>query len=144
MSRYLYILLIVMFYAFHIQAQNALSLYSNLRTKRIPVSGDTIRIDTLSLMPGTLTLENGTDIYPAGHYYIDESSARLAWKKRPEVDSITARYKVLPYDLSKAFFHKDFKKIDSIPEIDINPFVYSPYSHQYDPFDFGKLDYNGS
>lgn len=111
---------------------------SNLQQRRIPVRQSILRLDTLSLEPGSVTIP-GVDTTA---YRIDYFRAELQWIQPPARDSVEIRYRRLPLNLAGRRFHKDRKLIDSA------------ISFRYDsrqaggtstPFvEFNSLNYTGS
>jgi hypothetical protein len=69
------------------------------------MASDTLRIDTLSLMPGTLIIRFKDSPLSDSLYNIDYGSSTLIFKDAP--DSLALEYRVLPFDLSKRYAHKD-------------------------------------
>lgn len=122
------------------QAPRTETPLSNLRKKTISISGDTLRLDSLSIIPNTFTIAG----IPDSLYSIDLVNARLTWKQRPPVDSITIQYRVFNTRLNAAVKRMDY---DSV----INYFIGKPFTPNYagvgqanDFFNFGTINYNGS
>ena len=80
---------------------------SNLRKKRIPVVADTIRIDTLSVIPKTFFIESFSD----SAYSFDHVNALLKWKIIPSADSVTIVYRVFPYKLNSVVQRMNFDSV---------------------------------
>ncbi len=112
---------------------------SNLRKKLLPVSSDTLLIDTLSIVPETFSIENidSTD------YLLDIYNAWLIWKKKPEKKMVYVSYRVFPGKFIPVYQRLRFDSIS-------NNFLSSPVSGnrlagiQNSIFDFGNINYNGS
>lgn len=111
---------------------------SNLRKKTLLVAGDSLHIDTLSIVPNSFAITNvsSTD------YVVDFSKAMLLWKKKPVSLSVEVSYRVMPLFLSAQNRHLSF---DSI----MNRFLVSGdkltgRSSSQRPFDFGRVKSNGS
>lgn len=116
------------------------SALSNLRSKQIPVTVGIIRIDSLSLVPGTFHILN----VPPSQYSLDEVNATLLWLVKPVSDSIAISYRVFPYKLNAVArrFNYDSIRNNFMTE---RPFVYRSSSKQRSAlFDFGDINYNGS
>lgn len=100
---------------------------SNLRNKNIIPDHDTVPLDTLSIIPGTVSIKNlkGEKVDSA-LYKIDYVNALLlrspAQKGR---DSLRISYKVFPYLFSKKYQHKDVSRIQ-------NNQYGEPYVYTYD------------
>jgi hypothetical protein len=69
---------------------------SNLRKKLIEVKADSIRLDTLSIIPGTLSV---TEVDTA-FYRLDFVQSMLYWKQRPPTAMVAVTYRVFPYKLN--------------------------------------------
>ncbi|HYV95125.1 MAG TPA: hypothetical protein VE978_25340 [Chitinophagales bacterium] len=134
----------VIFFSYH---ENSFAQQlSNFRTKSFPVSSDTLTIDTLSIIPGSVIVEakKGSNILTAENYSLDEWKGILVWKKKPSLDTIVISYRVLPVALSKNYFHKSFATLNKSDSIRNQPIIYSPEELSGKQTPFGGLDYNGS
>jgi hypothetical protein len=122
------------------KAQINPSTLSNLRTKFIAVKAGVTSLDTLSLVPGTLQVEN---VLP-GKYTIDEVNATLSWVEQPAVDSVKISYRVFRSRLNAVTQRFNFDSIRNNFILE-KPFVYKYNNKQNNPlFDFGDINYNGS
>jgi hypothetical protein len=119
-------------------AQQSPSL-SNLRKKLLPLTSDTLYLDTLSIVPGTFFMQ-GVD---SSDYILDIFNARLTWKKRPATDSVTVSYRVFPGKFNTVYQRMRF---DSISNHFLSPpaVVEDRGGLQNSIFDFGNISYNGS
>ncbi len=112
----------------------------NAQTIRtIPVTNDTVRLDSNSLVPGTFKI-NGLD---TSTYEIDEVNALLIWKKKPQIDSVSVHYSVLPFNLRKRYFNKDLNDYKRTKTGAKNPFKYQAAAVNENP-GFSQLDKQGS
>ena len=68
----------------------------NLRFRQMAVKGDSLRLDTLSIIPGSVQIK---DII-AADYQIDLVNAILVWNRKPVFDSIQISYRVFPFKLN--------------------------------------------
>jgi hypothetical protein len=113
---------------------------SNLRQKQLLLRGDSLRIDSLSLVPGTLRIEG----VPDSTYRLDIVRSMLYWKTKPAADSVQLRYRVFPYRLNAVAKHLDY---DSIRHFSyLRPFDFNEGKGEEPKglFNFGNLQYNGS
>jgi hypothetical protein len=113
---------------------------SNFRQKTFILKGDTLHIDTLSIIPRTLIISR----VPHSDYRLDFVNAMVYFIKHPESDTVYLSYRVFPYKLNPIAQHINF---DSIVNRDyIQPFTYAENnpSGQRGMFDFGSLKANGS
>ena len=121
-------------------AQKPVSALSNLRTKYINTRSTQVKLDTLSLFPTTVSIDN----VPADQYSVDAVNAILIWVKKPGVDSVLIRYRVFPYKLNAVSQHFNFDSIRN------NFLLQKPFTYKYGNrqnstlFDFGNINYNGS
>ena len=85
---------------FQSQAQfplgNEAAATSNLRKKIFLVKGDSLQLDTLSIIPTSFSIKN----IPDSTYRLDFVRAKLYWKARPMQDSIQVEYRVFPFLLN--------------------------------------------
>ncbi|HET9057131.1 MAG TPA: hypothetical protein VFN30_09830, partial [Chitinophagaceae bacterium] len=114
-------------------------VYSNLRQKKIVITDTLIKLDTLSIVPGTLAIKN----IPDSLYSVDYASATLKWLSALMFDSVMVSYRVFPFNLS--ILTKRFD-LDSIVKFSYTPPIFlNPYTNRGDKvFDFGNINYNGS
>lgn len=113
---------------------------SNLRKKIITASQTFVQLDTLSIIPRTLSMSG----IPDSLYHIDYVKAALTWKTRPPLDTIVVYYRVFPRRLDAAVNRMPY---DSI----MNNFIGQPFMPNYAGiaesesfFNFGSINYNGS
>lgn len=110
------------------------------RSFKIKVQTDTLILDSLSIVPGSFYID-GAD---SNSYIIDPLRSRLAWKSKPELDSVTIHYRSLPLNFYQRYFHKDAKKIET--NFAIKPWYYNATDAAGSKtfIDFGNVDYSGS
>lgn len=113
---------------------------SNLRQKTLRVDADSLQLDSTSIVPRTLSIQD----IPETDYRLDFINAILYWNKRPDADSVRITYRVFSYKLNPVARHMDY---DSL----LNRFYIKPFefNNQYDNqqrgiFDFGTLKAEGS
>ncbi|TAL60801.1 MAG: hypothetical protein EPN85_06390, partial [Bacteroidetes bacterium] len=87
---------------------------SNLRSKNIVLNKDTIRLDTLSLIHGTISLkkQNG-ELVDSSTYKIDYITALILPLPPQKGDTLRITYRVFPYFFPKKYQHKDIGKIQN-------------------------------
>src|ERR1051325_2572203 len=145
LKKYHFILLFSLLYAAFASAQSG----SNVHQKKIPLKSDTVQIDSLSLIPGTLEFETG--IIDTGDYHLDPAKGILTWNRKSltakniKGDSLGISYRTFPFNLTTATRHKDASLLLPTKKNVSNPFTYSPDSKPVnDIFNLGGLNKNGS
>ncbi len=121
---------------------------SNLRHKVFTTKSDTIFLDTLSIVPGTLQVQTGNSAAPldTNLYILKPYESKLIWKVKPVGDTIVRiSFRVYPFTLAGATYHKSYAAYVRATAASIShPFVYNPVEDDGKLIDFGSLDYNGS
>ena len=122
-----------------------------MREKKIALVSDTIVIDTLSLVPGTVTLLSAKgEAMDTTSYKTDYPKGEIIFFNRKTtngsyLDSITVQYRVFPFLFTKEIRHKDVSLIrpDLYGNHDI--FTYNPVKlSSGDVFKTDGLDKSGS
>jgi hypothetical protein len=118
--------------------QNTNLFLSNLKIKKIAVQ-DTIRIDSVSIEKNSFRIDdvdtNQYILFPYQHIAI--------WKNKPILDSITIRYRTLPFSLAKKYKHKQVNNLSTY--MGRNEAFYEMDAITNNTIvDFGNLDYAGS
>ncbi len=113
---------------------------SNLRQKTFTVGADSIKIDTISIVPNSFSVAY---VSPSD-YRLDFVKAVLYWKKKPPVETIIITYRVFPFQLNPV---AQRLRYDSV----MNNFYVKPFEFnngltnaQRGIFDFGTLKAEGS
>ena len=117
---------------FAFASSDAQELFSNFRKKNVPVSSDTIQLDTLSIIPGSIALTDSSgNIISTVLYSVKSESGILilspqffadsSFKKHPLIIS----YRVFPFLFSKTYQHKDINVFKPDESGRINPFIYT-------------------
>ncbi|HEY6062605.1 MAG TPA: hypothetical protein VIV35_03290, partial [Chitinophagaceae bacterium] len=116
------------------------NIQSNLHHKVFKVDADSIRIDSLSIVPNSFSIRD----VPGSDYRLDFAKAVLHWKKKPSVDSVTITYRAFPFQLNSVVQRMRY---DSV----MNNFYAKPFEfnagisdYQRGIFDFGTLKAEGS
>ncbi|MDP9231045.1 MAG: hypothetical protein M3O67_10315, partial [Bacteroidota bacterium] len=115
--------------------------HSNLKQKIVAVTNDSLLLDTVSIIPKTLSIVG----VPDADYRLDFVHAILYWNKKPATDSVKISYRVFPYKLNPVTQHMNFDSV--MNNFYAEPFEFNDnrnYNQQKGIFDFGNLNYNGS
>lgn len=114
---------------------------SNLRKKMVSTKQPAIVLDSMSIVPGTVSIAG----IPDSLFDIDFVNARLNWKQLPPMDSVLVRFRVFRTRLNAVVNRMQY---DSI----MNNFMGQPFVPDYvgagglsdNFFNFGNINYNGS
>jgi hypothetical protein len=113
---------------------------SNLRQKVFFIQADSLRIDTVSIIPNTFAAEG----VAADNYRLDFVNAVLYWNKRPGADSIRVTYRVFPFRLNPVVQRMSFDSIRNNLAITPYEFNREATDEQKGIFNFGTLRAEGS
>ncbi|MCF8465449.1 MAG: hypothetical protein K9G41_11440 [Flavobacteriales bacterium] len=118
---------------------------SNLRSRTIELTNDTIILDTLSIVPVSFNLKlNGAKL-DSTQYQLEWYSGKLIVAQNLIGSSVEASYRVFPSLYSKQTFNKDPSLIMDIRNVPQNPFSYTVQPSTSDQlFDLGSLSRSGS
>lgn len=113
---------------------------SNLFRKSFSTRENVIKLDSMSIVPGSVLVEGVSPFY----YRIDEVNATLTWLEKPAAENVTITYRVFPYRLNAVVRHFSY---DSIKNnfLSSTPFVFKYGARQTSPLtDFGNIKSEGS
>ena len=86
-------------------------LPKTLRSKVLFIYADTVRLDTLSIVPGSVKIINASGLLEKSHnFYFDYISSSFIISENADLyvgKFFTFEYRVFPDDFSKPLFHKD-------------------------------------
>ncbi len=130
----------------------------NLRVRSFQFPPDTLRLDTLSLIPGSLKawkvarpgfigprdFPDTVRLLEGADYYLIPASSQIIFKPGEKPDSLLAEYRVFPLDFSRRLAHKAREGLDTLDILE-NPYTYLPDRYgERSYLDMGGLDYSGS
>jgi hypothetical protein len=123
---------------------------SNLHSKPLELSRDTVQLDTLSLIPGSIILRfsNG-QLIDTSFYHIDHAKGLLIPDRKKIAaaghgDSISVSYRTFPFLFSQELKHKDLDRIKPDLFARNNPFSYDLEPKSDDIFRMDGLNKSGS
>lgn len=119
--------------------------FSSWREKPIVPKGDTIVLDTLSIVPGTFSLYENTTRIDSSQYTLDAPQAKVILKPTAPHTNLKVRYAVFPFLFTAEHAHKSQGEFTTSPDHANNPFLYRPgEAKAEDPFATGGLTKSGS
>lgn len=116
------------------------------RSVWLRVQSDTIRLDSLSVIPGSLQVFR-SDSLPVepGLWQLIEGGSSVVFKAPYPEDSLLFRYKVFPFDFGRIYFHKSAGIISLDEPSQLDPFLYRPFdSENAANTGFSSLNRSGS
>ncbi len=129
------------------QTQSATSTQTNKRYKIIIAPRDSIKLDSLSIIPDTWVLEKKQNGHTVGvdtsDYKIDFAKSILYLNPTIVNDSLTASFRVYPFAWPMSLAHKSRKDIGSFVNRQMQPVVIGQ-DGELNTFQFPGLTYNGS
>ncbi|MEI2737233.1 MAG: hypothetical protein V9F01_00440 [Chitinophagaceae bacterium] len=113
---------------------------SNLRQKTFKVEADSLKIDTISIVPNSFSVAY---VSPSD-YRLDFVKAVLYWKKKPDVETVLVTYRVFPFQLNPVAQRLSFDSV--MNNFYVKPFEFNKglTNAQRGIFDFGTLKAEGS
>ncbi|HET8964206.1 MAG TPA: hypothetical protein VFM99_09925, partial [Chitinophagales bacterium] len=116
----------------------------------LTVHSDTVLLDSLSIIPGTVSIATSSGIQlDTSLYKINYGDAKLIFnrqKMKPAVDadSLKISYKTFPYLFSAETKHKDLNRISADIQGRNDPFSYTLEAKNEDLFKMEGLNKSGS
>ena len=136
------VLITVLFFTIPVSAQVLPGTVpvSNLRHKSFRIASDTLQLDTLSIIPATIIVEN----ISGDAYQPDYINGRLVWKIKPLTDSVKISYRVFPFKLNYVAQRLNYDSIKT--SFYVTPFAFNNglSASQRGIFDFGTIKAEGS
>ena len=119
--------------------------FNNSRLKKIFVLSDTIKLDSLSIVPGTFVLKDSLGSFIDSNYYkIDLMNGVLIADKSKIKSVVIVSYNVFPVLFTKKYSHKDKSLIEPDFSGNYNPFTYVYKNTNSDIFKTDGLNKSGS
>lgn len=112
--RLIFITLFLCGYSIQTQAQ------TNLKQKYYFVKSDTLYLDTLSLIPGTVSITSKNNPLDSSSYKINYTLKAIIFKVKPS-DPIFVSYKSFPYNFEKSYYHQSTSLLTKDLSLPSNP-----------------------
>ncbi len=112
--------------------------------RRVVLDRDTVRLDSVSIAPGSLTLWLDSTAIDTAHFRVDPWHALLFRKKGAPSDTLIARYRSMPLLLAGPYRHKDPARLLNTSTERADPFKYIPGKKEEDPLGIQGLNKSGS
>lgn len=119
--------------------------WDNLRQQDLELSSDSIKLDSLSMVPSSQILRYGNGkIIPDSLYQIDHARSWLIIAPELKGKQISLSYRVLPIDLSRAYYHKSIEQIEMSDPGKYDYFTIKKEPQNDELFSINGLNKNGS
>lgn len=79
---------------------------SSNRNKIILYTGDTLKLDTLSILPGSLTIWSAASVLDSNLFEYDWMRSTLLFLAHPGSDTLTVTYKTIPFKLPTSYYNR--------------------------------------
>jgi hypothetical protein len=151
------LLLFLLFGSSALAAQN--DILSNWKTQIVTFKGDSILLDSLTIIPETIEIFNlkNSERLDSNFFYIKNSTIYFELQSglstsnadtnatnSPDSTSLKIKYRTLPYSLHQTFSNLDSTIIKRKSDGTYIGIDYSPFEQQRGLLDYKGLDYNGS
>lgn len=93
---------------------------TNLKQKYYFLRSDTLYLDSLSLIPGTVKIRAKNTLLDSNNYKINYPLKAIIFKQRP-IDPVSVSYKTFPYNFEKPFYHQSVSQLTKDLSLPINP-----------------------
>lgn len=114
---------------------------TNLRVQKLRVDTAAITLDSMSIVPGTFSIDG----VPDSTFLLDYVGALLKFNKLPATDSVTLRYRTFPAILTRPVYRYRFDSIvDFFKAAPVRPTDRYGSANKERFIDFGNLNYTGS
>ncbi len=119
---------------------------NNQHVGHLVVTGDTVLLDTLSLVPGSIKITTNSGLKIDSSFFKINYAESILILKRSQLntDSLTISYRTFPYLFSAPLKHKDLNRIKPDLFGNTNPFSYTITSKNDDIFKMEGLSKTGS
>lgn len=131
---------LIVFVTLTARAQTPAQKISNLRYKVFANTADSIRLDSLSIIPNTILIPG----VAADDYHLDFINSILYWKKKPIRDSIAISYRVFFYKLNAVTQRMRYDSI--MNNMSLTPYEFNNELTDAEKgiFNFGNIKAEGS
>lgn len=113
---------------------------SNGRQKTLKLRADSLQLDSLSIIPGSVHIAG----LPDSAFSIDAPKGLLRWRQRPQGDSVHITYRVFPFRLTAVAQRLSYDSIRNFSYLRPFEFNTGKETESKGLFNFGNLQYNGS
>ena len=112
---------------------------TNLRSKQLPVEFPIQKLDSFSIVPGSLRIN-----VPDSFFILDAARAEIFWILRPPASLINITYRVFPFNLSAVYRRFDYDSIKEYFGLQKPVTLRSREETINEIFDFGHVEATGS
>jgi len=116
MVSFRFIFIVTVLCGFFLSAQSQ----TNLKQKYYFVKSDTLYLDSLSLMPGTIKITTKNTPLDTATYKINYSLKAIVFKVKP-TDPVFVSYKSFPYNFERSYYHQSTSQLTKDLSLPINP-----------------------
>ncbi len=141
MVSFRFILIVFLLCGCFIQAKSQ----TNLKQKYYFVKSDTLYLDSLSLIPGTVKIFIKGELIDSSNFKINYPLKAIIFKTKPS-DPVAVSYKTFPYNFEKPYYHQSTSQLTKDLSLPANPMTlaFAGSVHANEGFVSDGLNKNGS
>ncbi len=131
---------LLFFIAVHLQAQSP----SNYKRVEMTIDKDSLFIDSLSIIPGSIQIQLNQEEVDDSLYRIDYAQALIIFDKKLLHQKVTISYRHFPINFTTKYFHKSKGQIEQSDPGRYDFFTIKDEKEEIDIFGMSELTKNGS
>jgi hypothetical protein len=112
---------------------------TNLKQKYYFVKSDTLYLDSLSLIPGTISITAKNLALDTSTYKINYPIKAIIFKVKPR-DPVLVCYKSFPYNFEKSFYHQSTSLLTKDLSLPSNPLTLAFLNSDHEIVDFKDME----
>jgi hypothetical protein len=118
--------------------------FGSLRTQNLVVTGDTIKLDTMSIDPNSLIILSEGNMIADSLYQLLPAEAKLIWLTDSPPKNIDVSYRIFALDFSRKYRRRSPSIIQKADDYYTDPYTFRPEPQQEAIFGSTRLNKTGS
>jgi hypothetical protein len=119
--------------------------WSNNRIAALALSSDTIHLDTLSVVPGSVRVMLRRDVVAdTNHYRLDYAKSLIIWNNKPAPDSLFIEYRVFSFNFNRTYNRRPLTIVQPEELYKVSPLLYRDRTSEESIFGSTELSKTGS
>ncbi len=117
---------------------------NNIRSATLWISSDTVKIDSLSLVPGSARVTVNGQAVDTSNFSINYDRALLVWNPPYPTDSVEVQYRNFTFDWYKEYRRRSTDLIQPEDQYWVNPYTFRPQAEEIPLFGSSQINKTGS